>query len=56
MNILRRTFLTALLSLPLAPVLRAQDAAPEQWLTCEGEGPGKGKHIVFLTGEEEYRS
>ena len=21
-----------------------------------GDGPGKGKHIVFLTGDEEYRS
>src|SRR5438552_10284323 len=21
-----------------------------------GEGPGKGKHIVFVTGEESYRS
>ena len=21
-----------------------------------GDGPGNGKHIVFLTGDEEYRS
>ena len=29
----------------------------KQWITIEGgEGPGKGKHIVFLTGDEEYRS
>src|SRR2546428_7511702 len=21
-----------------------------------GEGPGKGKHVVFVTGEEQYRS
>ena len=27
------------------------------WVTYEGkEGPGKGKHIVFVTGDEEYRS
>ena len=27
------------------------------WVVYEGkEGPGKGKHIVFLTGDEEYRS
>lgn len=28
-----------------------------QWLSVEGgEGPGKGKHIVLLAGDEEYRS
>lgn len=27
------------------------------WISLEGgEGPGKGKHIVFMTGDEEYRS
>jgi len=27
------------------------------WLQYEGkQGPGKGKHIVFLSGDEEYRS
>ena len=27
------------------------------WVTIEGtEGPGKGKHIVFISGDEEYRS
>ena len=54
MNIFRRTFLTALLSLSCGSPLLAQDAPP-QWLTFDGEGPGKGKHIVFLTGDEEYR-
>ncbi len=29
----------------------------QQWVHYEGkEGPGKGKHIVFLSGDEEYRS
>lgn len=28
-----------------------------QWVVYQGnEGPGKGKHIVFLSGDEEYRS
>ena len=28
-----------------------------QWVTYEGaDGPGKGKHIVLLSGDEEYRS
>ncbi|MDQ3622776.1 MAG: ThuA domain-containing protein [Verrucomicrobiota bacterium] len=32
-------------------------AADPQWVTYEGQdGPGKGKHIVFLAGDEEYRS
>jgi hypothetical protein len=31
--------------------------AAEQWLVCEGaEGPGKGKHVVLVSGDEEYRS
>jgi type 1 glutamine amidotransferase len=29
----------------------------KQWVTYEGaDGPGKGKHIVFISGDEEYRS
>lgn len=29
----------------------------EQWVTYTGdEGPGKNKHIVFISGDEEYRS
>jgi hypothetical protein len=46
-------FLPALLLLALAP-LQAQE---KQYVTYEGkEGPGKGKTIVFLSGDEEYRS
>lgn len=45
----------------LAAALLAVAAAPVQeekpWLVFEGgEGPGKGKHIVLLSGDEEYRS
>jgi len=30
--------------------------AADPWVVYEGkEGPGKGKHIVFVTGDEEYR-
>lgn len=28
----------------------------KQWVTYEGKGGQKGKHIVFLSGDEEYRS
>jgi hypothetical protein len=31
--------------------------ADDPWIVFEGQdGPGKGKHIVFVTGDEEYRS
>src|SRR5687768_11007781 len=31
--------------------------AQDQWLTFEGrEGPGHGKHVVLIAGDEEYRS
>ena len=32
-------------------------SAEDQWVVYEGkDGPGKGKHIVFVTGDDEYRS
>ena len=38
-------------------LLAACDTQAAEWSTFEGkEGPGKGKHIVFLAGDEEYRS
>jgi len=49
---LRRTLLITILS--VAPALHAADP-----LTLElpgGGGPGKGKHVVLLAGDEEYRS
>lgn len=31
--------------------------AEDQWIVLDGyDGPGKGKHIVFVIGDEEYRS
>ena len=37
----------------LAGILKAEDP----WITYPGgDGPGKGKHIVLLAGDEEYRS
>jgi type 1 glutamine amidotransferase len=31
--------------------------AADDWVVYEGgDGPGKGKHIVFISGDEEYRS
>jgi len=49
----RRTF-SALLFASLATLA---GAAEPDWLTFEPKaGPGQGKHIVFLAGDEEYRS
>lgn len=45
--------LTFLFSLAFAKAAFADD----RWITYEGkEGPGKGKRIVLLAGDEEYRS
>lgn len=41
-----------LLTMFSAPLANAQD-----WITYEGkDGPGEGKHVVLITGDEEYRS
>jgi hypothetical protein len=38
-------------------LLAAHSSRSADWVVYEGnEGPGKGKHIVFVTGDEEYRS
>ena len=35
----------------------AAEKADKPWVVYEGKaGPGVGKHIVFVTGDEEYRS
>src|SRR6266705_514882 len=35
----------------------ALSALAKDWVVYDGkDGPGQGKHIVFLTGDEEYRS
>ena len=41
--------------LPLTLTLTAM--ADDPWLVFEGKtGPGKGKHVVLISGDEEYRS
>src|ERR1700733_10349435 len=37
-------------------IASAEDAkTAKQWVTWEGkEGPGKGKHVVFIAGANEY--
>jgi hypothetical protein len=41
----------------LAALAGAPAWAADPWVTYEGaKGPGKGKHIVLISGDEEYRS
>ena len=41
----------------VALVSLAAGRPDDPWLVFEGgDGPGKGKHIVLLSGDEEYRS
>jgi hypothetical protein len=50
-----RALAAAVLVAVLSGPARAADRDP--WLTLEGTGgPGKGKHIVLVCGDEEYRS
>jgi hypothetical protein len=49
--------LTLALALLLSPLAHAADADAQQFVTYQGQdGPGKGKHIVLISGDEEYRS
>ncbi len=52
----RLVMVLATLLLPMA--LAAQEGADEKpWVGYDGfDGPGKGKHIVLVSGDEEYRS
>jgi hypothetical protein len=51
MNCLKAAALTLILAFASAA------HAAEEWLVFEGgEGPGKGKHVVLVSGDEEYRS
>jgi hypothetical protein len=49
-----------LVCLGLSAGVQVQAQAPAQsapWLTLAGQqGPGKGKHVVLVSGDEEYRS
>ncbi len=47
----------ALLVICAAAVSAAAIRAEDHWVVYEGEkGPGRGKHIVLISGDEEYRS
>src|SRR4249920_660536 len=48
---------TLLLSATLTLLMSSFLSAADPWVVYEGtDGPGKGKHIVLVSGDEEYRS
>lgn len=50
-----KTTMVALVA--LAGMVVGQASADDPWIVLEGkEGPGKGKHIVLIAGDDEYRS
>ena len=55
MKTLRHRFTSLFAFLLSASLLSAKDEAP--WLSyAGGEGPGKGKRIVLIAADQEYRS
>lgn len=49
--------ITGLLFLAIGFIAAGQIRAEDPWVVYEGgDGPGKGKHIVLIAGDEEYRS
>jgi len=57
MTITSATRIVAIISLMLTLVFANTIKADERWITLEGkDGSGAGKHIVFVIGDDEYRS
>jgi hypothetical protein len=53
MNRLKRTSILPAMALLLVATARADD----QWVVYQGgDGPGQGKNVVLISGDEEYRS
>jgi len=54
---MKRSVIFWLLIIVALICLAGEAVMAEPWVVFEGrQGPGKGKHIVFLVGDEEYRS
>src|SRR5947208_4684204 len=53
----RSIFVNGLPALALVAALAGGATAADPWVVYNGDsGPGKGKHIVLISGDEEYRS
>ena len=49
--------IVAILAAAVTPLWTPAAKADDPWLVFQGQhGPGVGKHVVFVTGDEEYRS
>ena len=49
--------LSAWAAVVAATLLGGRASAADPWIVYDGyDGPGKGKHIVLVSGDEEYRS
>jgi len=49
--------LTVVMVISMSSILIGQERRERPWVTYRGgDGPGQGKRIVFVTGDEEYRS
>jgi len=56
-NTKRTLIFWALTPVGLTCLVGGNAQADDPWIVFEGkDGPGKGKHIFFVTGDEEYRS
>jgi len=54
---IRLCFIALCLFACSAALVASHARAADPWLVVEGgEGPGKGKHVVLISGDEEYRS
>ncbi len=54
---MRRPLLCRAISIALAFAFSTPLRGGEPWVAYEGrDGPGKGKHVVLVSGDEEYRS
>src|SRR5205807_829466 len=58
MHLLRRArYFVVVVSVALVSPSNALVRAADPWIVFDGyDGPGKGKHIVLVSGDEEYRS
>jgi len=51
------TYLCIVMLVAISTLTSDTTVGDERWIQFEGgQGPGQGKHIVFVTGDEEYRS
>jgi hypothetical protein len=51
----RTLIVLSLATMAILPGVRASQSAPSSMVYPEGSGPGAGRHVVFLAGDEEYR-